>query len=517
MILLKHFKKVNEDEHSATLTHKDGHSIKIAKKNLKGPLRKQLDELPLAKGGEVTIDQGATASSPASRLDKGYGKVIVKEAEEEAYADGGEVDPVAQAEAAYVQKAGGGFYQDPNMGQQSMPQQQMEPGGMSQPPPAPVNVQPPVQAPVQPVPAFPDPGKKMEAGIAELEGAKFGEAKAMGQQGADEAKQLEEHQKSLQSIDNNFQAEMANLNAEREATVKDYNEGHIDPNHFMNSKSVPGKISTAIGLLLGGLGAGLTGGENVVAKFLEKQIDRDVDAQKAEMGKKWNAISALQQKYGNLKDATSAYRIIANDLNVNKMAQIAAKSQNPILMQRAQAYKAETDLKYAPEMAQLSYRRALLSSVESGHVNPAQVAQNFIQDPHARGETIKELETIQKAKQGLQSIDSVMGQIAKLQTVESRVGSPLQSPSQIKSLNSQIATMAKEAFGKVSDQEQKILGENEILFRDSPATIKLKTENLKNMIRKHITTANIDANIPFLRQSIMKGLDSSPVTPRSNR
>lgn len=41
------FKKIKEDEHSATFQHPAGHSIKIAKKSLSAPFKKQLEDIPV--------------------------------------------------------------------------------------------------------------------------------------------------------------------------------------------------------------------------------------------------------------------------------------------------------------------------------------------------------------------------------------------------------------------------------------------------------------------------------------
>ena len=80
------------------------------------------------------------------------------------------------------------------------------------------------------------------------------------------------------------------LNQEGKAIADDYLTKQVDPEHYWSSLSTPAKISTNIGLILGGIGAGLTRGENLAYKMLQANIDRDMAAQKAEMGKKENLL-----------------------------------------------------------------------------------------------------------------------------------------------------------------------------------------------------------------------------------
>ncbi len=66
-------------------------------------------------------------------------------------------------------------------------------------------------------------------------------------------------------------------------------------NDLWADKSVLGKIGTLFGLLLGGAGAGLTHGPNVVLEMMNKEIDRDLQAQKDEAAKKQTFLSANYQ------------------------------------------------------------------------------------------------------------------------------------------------------------------------------------------------------------------------------
>lgn len=75
---LKGFKKVSEDETSATFQNRHGHQIKIAKKNLKPELLEELKKLPLHKsaGGPVAEDSTNQRAALKEFYDKKKKKVL---------------------------------------------------------------------------------------------------------------------------------------------------------------------------------------------------------------------------------------------------------------------------------------------------------------------------------------------------------------------------------------------------------------------------------------------------------
>jgi len=67
-------------------------------------------------------------------------------------------------------------------------------------------------------------------------------------------------------------------------------------------------VRTGIGLILSGVGAGLTGAPNMAAQFLQRNIDRDIEAQRANLQKKETLLGFMFRKYGNIQDAAQASR-----------------------------------------------------------------------------------------------------------------------------------------------------------------------------------------------------------------
>ena len=77
----------------------------------------------------------------------------------------------------------------------------------------------------------------------------------------------------------------------------------IDPNRMWNSKTGWEKAKSTIGLILGGIGSGLTGGPNVAVQMLHNDAERDVDAQKANLGKLHTQFSNYVQQGHSIEDA----------------------------------------------------------------------------------------------------------------------------------------------------------------------------------------------------------------------
>lgn len=102
-----------------------------------------------------------------------------------------------------------------------------------------------------------------------------------------------------------------NLNMERQRlqeegeylrkTTEDFREkaekGEIDPNRFWGSKSTGNKIASVIGLILGGAGSGGNAANNAALNIINKQIQRDITAQQADMSKNMNMYKINLQRY----------------------------------------------------------------------------------------------------------------------------------------------------------------------------------------------------------------------------
>lgn len=183
---------------------------------------------------------------------------------------------------------------------------------------------------------------------------KAGAAMAQGQQAA-----LEQDQQARNQAIGNYQARSQQLDDERQGFVDDLQNSHIDPNHYLNSMGTSGRISTDIGLILGGMGAGLAGGPNYAYQRLQQNIDRDVASQQTNIGIKQNLLSANLRQFGNLRDATDMTRVMQNDAVSHQMQQAAAKAGTQQALGNYLVAKGALDQKSAMLMATIGARQTI--------------------------------------------------------------------------------------------------------------------------------------------------------------
>lgn len=146
--------------------------------------------------------------------------------------------------------------------------------------------------------------------------------------------------------------------------------GKVDPNHLYKNMSTGGKIASVIGLILGGIGAGATGGKNYAVDAMQKAIDNDVDAQKANQSNQMNLYKMNLEATHNEVEARS---LTVNQLASAAQAQIAKRAadttnQNAQL-QAQEAIQKIQQLKM--ENAQTAYKYKLMQSLgDSTNIAP---------------------------------------------------------------------------------------------------------------------------------------------------
>jgi hypothetical protein len=163
--------------------------------------------------------------------------------------------------------------------------------------------------------------------------AKSQEAQAIQQQKAYE-EQAQAQATAAQDFKNRYQA----LEQERQAHIEDIKNGHIDPDKYWtgdaNGNGSHSRLLAGIGMIIAGFNP--TASPNAAMEFLNKQIDRSIDAQKANLSSKQNLLSANLQQFHNLRDAQDMTRIMMNDAVANKINLAAAKAAGPQAQAQAQ-------------------------------------------------------------------------------------------------------------------------------------------------------------------------------------
>lgn len=108
---------------------------------------------------------------------------------------------------------------------------------------------------------------------------------------------------------------------------------HVDPGRWMSSRSPIQKVAAVLAAVIGGLVQGRTGSaHNIGLEFIQKQIDQDIDAQKADIENQKGSLDtrqgAVAQEFartGNLAQAAETIRQTTYQTAINGLA---AKQQD---------------------------------------------------------------------------------------------------------------------------------------------------------------------------------------------
>lgn len=368
MLDMSQFKKVSEDEHNAVLRHPKGHSIKIAKEALSKKMKEQLSGLPLHKeeGGEISSAEESWQKAPQQAPQAPPPVVVINNGQQQpapapAMAD---MPPsIAPSQAPqqpdyFAQQATTATTTPTDRGPAATPK-------------------PTTQAKGDPSTAlFDNYSRGLVGGINEqIKGAEK-EAVAEGELGKSKASinalQAATSQDMLQKATDEYTAREKEIGSLRE----DIKNGHISPTQYLDNMSTAGKIKTAIGLLIGGIGQSYNGRENPVAKFLDQQIDRNIDAQKADLGKKNNLLGALLAQEKNLFGATEMFRAVQLDQYAVQLEEQTNRFADPIVKAKAQQKVGDLLKQKAEAMKNAATSRLMMG--DGGGANSTESTLNFL-------------------------------------------------------------------------------------------------------------------------------------------
>lgn len=282
MLNFKDFKKVDENKKEVHMKHKDGHTIIIAVKSLPKIQQEALKRLPLNKGGVAHYDEG-TPDQPVSSDDPKTTPPVT-------------VNVNAPPSPAAAQAA--------------------TPIQVQQPPVNPAN--PPVNLPNGSMSA-PGAAQTGQQGAQEQEMVDIAKSNAM----------VPVEQARIQAEQNQAQIDQNRINAL--ATHADNlaeNINKVDPDAYRKNMSAPAKVSTALGLFLGGFSVPF-GGQNFAQDFLNKQIDRDIDSQKANNENQKTIWGAYNSLYNNQHAASAMAKASMADIYTAQAAKIAQQLGTP--------------------------------------------------------------------------------------------------------------------------------------------------------------------------------------------
>lgn len=198
------------------------------------------------------------------------------------------------------------------------------------------------------------------------------EAQAKGALG-EQAAQIEHNAaQAQQQATQTFQDSYQKLEQERQAHMQDIQEGMINPDKYWTGDSKTGegghsKVMSGIGMILAGFNP--TTAPNAAVNFLKYQMDKNIEAQKQNLGAKQNLLTANLRQFGNLRDATDMTRIMQNDVAVHYLQAAANKAQGgPNGLAAAAANKAIGPLQRESAQAhlQMALRQSMMKLSQGG-------------------------------------------------------------------------------------------------------------------------------------------------------
>jgi hypothetical protein len=386
MLDFKDWKKTKEDSKSVTMKHDKGHEMTLLLKGIPGVQKEALKRLPLYEGGDVGVHKatkekgGTSEAGEIVRKTKNLNSTTFKKSMQEpakeehrskleelqsmpkpklqGLADGGEVDDSDSQPPVTVNVNSG-----------------PTPSTAAQQASTPVNVQQP-QMPQAPPTLLPN-GSMSAPGTAET-----AQASAAGQAQVDAAKSnamVQVEQAKLQAQRQQAQQDQDNLNNLKASTdtvasrIKD-----IDPNHYMENRDTSTKVGQAFGLLLGGMSTGAHGGPNPAMDYINKQIDRDIGAQKQNNENQRTIYGFYKDLYGNENAASALAKASQIDIYNSQAQKIAQQLGTPQAIVNLQ--KTQSDLAAAKNKAILDAAGNLSSTPNmprgGGGSAPAHAPQN---------------------------------------------------------------------------------------------------------------------------------------------
>lgn len=285
------------------------------------------------------------------------------------------------------------------------------------------------------------------------------ESQAQSELGEQQAKVLANQQAAQQQAQDDFKSHFQALNDKRQAIESDISNSHIDPNRYMGNMDTGKKFLTGIGMILSGFGGGASGQGNMAEAMLQRNIDRDIDAQKADLGKKQNLLAANLADFGNLHDATNMTRVMMNDQLANQLKTAEAQAISPMAKARAQMARGQILTQNASLIGQMSARKTLMSGVSSGSLQPEALIRAGVVPKEDSEDFKKQAQAAQNAISLRDDVLNAFDQVAKINTLGNRALNPLQSQYQLDAIKGPILDkLTKDKSSRVTPETVKLVG-----------------------------------------------------------
>lgn len=308
----------------------------------------------------------------------------------------------------------------------------------------------------------------------------------------------------LDKANQTYTENVARYNKDAEDFKKQIQENPVDAKRYYKNLSTGGKISAAIGLMVAGIGAGLTRTDNAALKVINSAIDADIEAQKQNINQTDNLYKEALGRARNEDVAfnqTKAKILGMVELDIKKAEANASTAQ-----QKAALQKNLADV----QIARQAYiqKSALTDVVKLAQQNPQMItpelAQMLPEDQRARivpgaGFTYTK-EGAQKVREIKANRDDVVGLVEQLEAIRKQAG---------RELTASAASSKAQAIGQI------LIGKLREPVVGPGAMTEGEYERLQQLIPKDVTqVASLDSNV-FARLQTAKDVINNSYVNRA--
>lgn len=358
----------------------------------------------------------------------------------------------------------------------------------------------------------PQAGQAYLDAFNKMQSANMGIAAANAEAANAAMKAQDESMAELKKLQVSYESNLKNLDDEQKTLQTQVMNTKIDPNKVWTNMSTGNRVLAGISILLGGLAQGLTGEKsNPAFDVINQAIDRDIDAQKSDLGRKQNLLSLNLAKYGRLDAATAATRAQLLSVTQAQISQSAAKANNAIALKQAELANAQLDIQKAQLLQSVASQQSLQNVLsQPGGIAPQMVNQlpmdvreTLVKMPSGNFAQAKDKASAVSASKGLETVGAVQSLVQRAKDFMSEGRAlPLLESERIgqadvisEALRLEIKNLG--ALGVLSGEDNKIIDRlkpqlNEYTFRDQEMA---KADELNQYINMKID-GYLKQNIP---------------------
>lgn len=207
--------------------------------------------------------------------------------------------------------------------------------------------------------------------------------------------------------------------------------GKEDPGRYMASQDTGSRVLMAIGGALGGFLQRHNGGKNVFTDQIQKNIDRDIEAQRAQLAtKKW-AVGAKMNELGELRaqgydDAQAKNMIASAQMKIydQQLKNAMNATNDPILIANGQ----KAQLALTDEMTKLAREHDQLTHVAPAMVGGGQGSMKFLDSSkffrtgnNGEGMIVQNDKNLEKVQERTNALDIVEEDLRRLAEARQQV------------------------------------------------------------------------------------------------